>query len=165
MERAGTLSPTRPPPTRRLVIDPRPQWRGAALTDLRGRRYFLAVRATMGDASDARRVARGLPYALALTLASGVAYGLCFPTASLQLLAWVALAPFLLALLGAATLGGGWCRRPAGRLAELQARAYRRRESPNGQGADIILHLASNRNKRQSTFIGHIKARFFFEHH
>jgi apolipoprotein N-acyltransferase len=36
--------------------------------------------------------------ALALTLASGWLYGLCFPTASAQLLAWVALMPFFAAI-------------------------------------------------------------------
>lgn len=36
--------------------------------------------------------------ATALTLASGVLYGVCFPTWSLQSLAWIALVPFLVAL-------------------------------------------------------------------
>jgi apolipoprotein N-acyltransferase len=41
--------------------------------------------------------------ALAATALSGCAYGLCFPTASLQALAWFALVPFLLALRVATT--------------------------------------------------------------
>src|SRR5215468_10935104 len=39
-----------------------------------------------------------LAASLALTLASGWLYGLCFPTASVQLLAWVALVPFFAAV-------------------------------------------------------------------
>jgi apolipoprotein N-acyltransferase len=56
-----------------------------------------------------------MPFAasLALTLASGWLYGLCFPTASLQLLAWIALVPFLATvrragLAGALLLGWVW---------------------------------------------------------
>ena len=43
--------------------------------------------------------------AVALTVASGGLYGACFPTWSLQSLAWVALVPFLLALRGASVRG------------------------------------------------------------
>jgi apolipoprotein N-acyltransferase len=52
-----------------------------------------------------------LPAALAATVASAALYGLAFPTAKLQLLAWVALVPWLLALRGASlrrTLALGW---------------------------------------------------------
>lgn len=48
---------------------------------------------------------------IALTLASGFLYGLCFPPHALAALAWIALVPFLLALRGAslrAALGLGW---------------------------------------------------------
>lgn len=48
---------------------------------------------------------------VALTLASGLLYGLCFPPHDLSALAWLALVPFLLALRGASVrvaLGLGW---------------------------------------------------------
>ena len=48
---------------------------------------------------------------IALTVASGVLYGLCFPPHDRSALAWLALAPFLLALRGAslrAAIGLGW---------------------------------------------------------
>lgn len=49
--------------------------------------------------------------AVVATAASGTAYGLCFPTASLQSLAWIALVPWLAGLRGAGVwtaLGLGW---------------------------------------------------------
>lgn len=52
-----------------------------------------------------------LPFAVGLTALSGGLYGLCFPTASVQLLAWVVLVPFFVALRGVrlgVALGLGW---------------------------------------------------------
>ncbi len=47
---------------------------------------------------DRIRVVARLPIAIALSSASGVLYGLTFPTTSLQPLAWVALVPFFVVL-------------------------------------------------------------------